>query len=112
MSPGVASCSTFTLTYGGRSRRTRLFRDQLGRADAGSWQIADEPAGTAIRVDILRDDIEELLHLWLSSSPAGRGLPDALNERVERLLHSRCLLRDRRHRVGLGLPHSWWLGLE
>ena len=27
--------------YGGRSRRTRLLEDQLGRADAGSWQIAD-----------------------------------------------------------------------
>jgi len=28
--------------YGpGRSRRTRLFRDQLWRAEAGSWQIAD-----------------------------------------------------------------------
>eukprot|EP00964_Phaeocystis_antarctica_P123774 scaffold87476_cov79-Phaeocystis_antarctica.AAC.7 len=27
--------------YGGRSRRTHLLRDQLGRADAGSWQIAD-----------------------------------------------------------------------
>ena len=27
--------------YGVRSRRTRLLEDQLGRADAGSWQIAD-----------------------------------------------------------------------
>ena len=27
--------------YGGRSRRTRLFGDQLERADTGSWQIAD-----------------------------------------------------------------------
>ena len=27
--------------YGERSRRTRLLRDQLWRADAGSWQIAD-----------------------------------------------------------------------
>ena len=27
--------------YGVRSRRTRLFGDQLDRADAGSWQIAD-----------------------------------------------------------------------
>ena len=27
--------------YGGRRRRTRLFRDQLWRAEAGSWQIAD-----------------------------------------------------------------------
>eukprot|EP00964_Phaeocystis_antarctica_P000671 scaffold371_cov36-Phaeocystis_antarctica.AAC.1 len=29
------------LCYGERSRRTRLFRDQLWLADAGSWQIAD-----------------------------------------------------------------------
>eukprot|EP00964_Phaeocystis_antarctica_P090165 scaffold57659_cov42-Phaeocystis_antarctica.AAC.1 len=28
-------------TYGGRRHRTRLFRDQLWLADAGSWQIAD-----------------------------------------------------------------------
>ena len=27
--------------YGERSRRTRLFGDQLWRAEAGSWQIAD-----------------------------------------------------------------------
>jgi hypothetical protein len=27
--------------YGGRSRRTRLLEDQLDRAGAGSWQIAD-----------------------------------------------------------------------
>jgi hypothetical protein len=27
--------------YGVRSRRTHSFRDQLDRADAGSWQIAD-----------------------------------------------------------------------
>ena len=27
--------------YGVRSRRTRLFGDQLWPADAGSWQIAD-----------------------------------------------------------------------
>ena len=27
--------------YGGRPRGTRLLEDQLGRADAGSWQIAD-----------------------------------------------------------------------
>ena len=29
------------IQYGVRSRRTRLLEDQLGRADAGSWQIAD-----------------------------------------------------------------------
>ena len=29
------------LFYGVRSRRTHLLRDQLWRADAGSWQIAD-----------------------------------------------------------------------
>ena len=29
------------LLYGGRSRGTRLLGDQLWRADAGSWQIAD-----------------------------------------------------------------------
>ena len=27
--------------YGGRSRRTRFLGDQLDRAGAGSWQIAD-----------------------------------------------------------------------
>ena len=27
--------------YGGCPRGTRLLEDQLGRADAGSWQIAD-----------------------------------------------------------------------
>eukprot|EP00964_Phaeocystis_antarctica_P071614 scaffold43722_cov101-Phaeocystis_antarctica.AAC.1 len=32
---------TRTSNYGVRSRRTRLLEDQLGRADAGSWQIAD-----------------------------------------------------------------------
>ena len=30
-----------TRVYGVRSRRTHLFGDQLWRADAGSWQIAD-----------------------------------------------------------------------
>eukprot|EP00964_Phaeocystis_antarctica_P098958 scaffold64879_cov39-Phaeocystis_antarctica.AAC.1 len=29
------------LLYGVRSRGTHLLEDQLGRADAGSWQIAD-----------------------------------------------------------------------
>ena len=29
---------------GGRRRGTRLLRDQLGRAGAGSWQIADRYA--------------------------------------------------------------------
>ena len=31
----------FLSAYGVRSRRTHLLEDQLGRADAGSWQIAD-----------------------------------------------------------------------
>ena len=30
--------------YGGCSLQTRLSRDQLDRADAGSWQIADRYA--------------------------------------------------------------------
>ena len=34
-------CERVSKCYGGRSRRTRLFRDQLDRAGAGSWQIAD-----------------------------------------------------------------------
>ena len=38
--------------YGVRRRRTRLLRDQLWRADAGSWQIADRyyTASSAARV--------------------------------------------------------------
>ena len=35
---GFAYCG---YTYRERRRRTRLLRDQLGRAGAGSWQIAD-----------------------------------------------------------------------
>ena len=35
------SVSLSVILYGVRSRRTRLLEDQLGRADAGSWQIAD-----------------------------------------------------------------------
>eukprot|EP00964_Phaeocystis_antarctica_P136684 scaffold101144_cov63-Phaeocystis_antarctica.AAC.1 len=30
-----------TSNYGGCRRGTQSFEDQLGRADAGSWQIAD-----------------------------------------------------------------------
>ena len=37
--PRPASCPT--LRYRGRSRRTRFLGDQLDRAGAGSWQIAD-----------------------------------------------------------------------
>ena len=42
--------------YGGRRRGTHLFRDQLDRAGAGSWQIADggvlrAEASTAYGVD-------------------------------------------------------------
>ena len=32
------------LKYGERSRRTRFLGDQLDRADAGSWKIADRYA--------------------------------------------------------------------
>eukprot|EP00964_Phaeocystis_antarctica_P125076 scaffold88713_cov24-Phaeocystis_antarctica.AAC.1 len=41
----------------GRSRGTRLLRDQLGRADAGSWQIADRyyTASSAARVVAVGD---------------------------------------------------------
>eukprot|EP00964_Phaeocystis_antarctica_P096536 scaffold62830_cov33-Phaeocystis_antarctica.AAC.1 len=47
----------YTPKYGGRSRRTRLFEDQLGRADAGSWQIADRyyMASSAARVVAIGD---------------------------------------------------------
>eukprot|EP00964_Phaeocystis_antarctica_P054969 scaffold32324_cov71-Phaeocystis_antarctica.AAC.1 len=33
--------ATHVPVYGGSSRGTHLLEDQLGRADAGSWQIAD-----------------------------------------------------------------------
>eukprot|EP00964_Phaeocystis_antarctica_P123068 scaffold86723_cov57-Phaeocystis_antarctica.AAC.1 len=36
-----SACVRYTGAYGVRSRRTRLLEDQLGGADAGSWQIAD-----------------------------------------------------------------------
>ena len=41
-----------TFPDGVRSRRTRRLRDQLWRADAGSWQIADRyyTASSAARV--------------------------------------------------------------
>ena len=38
-SPGGAVLTKYS--YGGRRRRTHLLEDQLNRADAGSWQIAD-----------------------------------------------------------------------
>ena len=37
--PGGAVLTKYS--YGGRRRRTHLLEDQLNRADAGSWQIAD-----------------------------------------------------------------------
>ena len=40
----VVIVSSSNITGAERSRRTHLFRDQLGRADAGSWQIADRGA--------------------------------------------------------------------
>jgi hypothetical protein len=44
--PNESSCyvrpaSVLESSYGGCSRRTHSFRDQLDGADAGSWQIAD-----------------------------------------------------------------------
>ena len=39
----VLQCVPYTM-YGVCPRRTRLFKDQLWRADAGSWQIADRYA--------------------------------------------------------------------
>eukprot|EP00964_Phaeocystis_antarctica_P159496 scaffold130545_cov114-Phaeocystis_antarctica.AAC.5 len=37
----LSSVGQSTRTGSARERRTRLLEDQLGRADAGSWQIAD-----------------------------------------------------------------------
>mgnify|MGYP007021909322 CR=1 FL=1 len=41
---GVHFSIIYRAKNGGCSRRTRLFGDQLDRADAGSWQIADRYA--------------------------------------------------------------------
>ena len=49
----------YFIQYGVRSRRTRLLEDQLGRADAGSWQIADRyyMASLLVHTYILADKL-------------------------------------------------------
>ena len=89
---GTTYMDTHDTFYGVRSRGTRLFRDQLWLADAGSWQIADgsDPRTARARVTSVGNcrvrfavelavpstvRISRGAPIWPQGHPAGRRLP-------------------------------------